>query len=458
MSHSAPRDVWHRDGRGAATNSIGGHRRLGPGPRVVAAALVAIIALWIVARPPGFGGLQYAGEIAGVLAVALLGAALVLATRLDAVERAFGGLDRMYVWHRWVAVAGTAMFFPHWLLVGSARWHAQTAPILGVRPNYGLGNDLGVIAILGLLGIALIALLPRIPVIGPMIRLAYEKWLASHRFAGLFVAAAVAHGLLVDPVIRRSVALWWAYLAIGALGVGAFAVRQIGDLRGWGRSGYVIAGVERLNATTLEVRLRPVGEHLDFVPGQFVYASFGGDARWQPHPFTISNAPGEPELRLSIKAAGDYTEGIYHQLRAGMPAGVEGPYGGFDYRSGGPRQIWIAGGIGITPFLSWVNSLDAGAGLDVDLFYAVTDPEQAVYLDELRAAAARVPGLRVHLNLDVAHGFLSADRVAREAAHRPRWCSIFMCGPVGMIRSLEGGLRRQGVPPGRIHYEEFSFR
>jgi DNA-binding response OmpR family regulator len=50
------------------------------------------------------------------------------------------------------------------------------------------------------------------------------------------------------------------------------------------------------------------------------------------------------------------------------------------------------------PVLELGQHAGTNAAVDVDLFYAVTDPDQAVYLDELRAAAARVAGLRLHLN------------------------------------------------------------
>ncbi len=43
-------------------------------------------------------------------------------------------------------------------------------------------------------------------------------------------------------------------------------------------------------------------------------------------------------------------------LRTGTRVQVEGPYGRFDFRKGGARQIWLAGGIGITPFLAWAES------------------------------------------------------------------------------------------------------
>ena len=89
---------------------------------------------------------------------------------------------------------------------------------------------------------------------------------------------------------------------------------------GWGRADYIVSGVERLNGTTLEVRLRHLRHRIDFTAGQFVYASVGGAAYWQPHP-TVSNAPGEAELRLSIKANSDYTGGLYEHLRSGGSGG-----------------------------------------------------------------------------------------------------------------------------------------
>ncbi len=420
--------------------------------------VVAVVAGWYLLRPTGFGSGQYLGEVAGVLAVTFLSASLVLAMRLAVVERAFDGLDRMYVWHRWIATSGVLLFVPHILLVGGRDSATPDPTSPASAPRYGIGNNLGIISIIGLGVLVAAAFLPRIPVVRRIVRLGYEKWLGSHRFAGLFVAAAVAHGLLVDPVIRASAALWWIYLAIGAVGIGAFVARQVGDLRGWGRADYVVAEAERLNSTTLEVRLRPVRRHIDFVAGQFVYASFGGPAYWQPHPFTVSNAPGESELRLSIKATGDYTAGLYEHLRRGAGATVEGPYGGFDQRIGGPRQVWIAGGIGITPFLSWANALDPETAPQVELFYAVADTDHALYVDELTDAVHRVPSLRLHVSVDDRDGFLSIERIARTTPHDLQECMFFMCGPGGMIRAFDRDLRERGVAASQIHYEEFSFR
>ena len=81
----------------------------------------------------------------------------------------------------------------------------------------------------------------------------------------------------------------------------------------------------------------------------------------EPHPFTISSAPHEPDVRLSIKSSGDWTQHLHEHLESGARAFVDGPYGEFNYKTGGHRQIWIAAGIGITPFLSWIRDLQGDA-------------------------------------------------------------------------------------------------
>ena len=112
------------------------------------------------------------------------------------------------------------------------------------------------------------------------------------------------------------------------------------------------------NKTTLSVALAPVRKPLSFTPGQFVFLALGGTGGWERHPFSVSSAPSDPRLELTIKASGDYTRELYDQLQPGVPAKLAGPFGGFDYRQGGHDQIWIAGGIGVTPFLSWIRSID----------------------------------------------------------------------------------------------------
>jgi predicted ferric reductase len=94
-------------------------------------------------------------------------------------------------------------------------------------------------------------------------------------------------------------------------------------------------------------------------------------------------------LRLTIKASGDFTRHLFANLKAGTSAVVEGAYGMFNYKTGGEKQIWVAGGIGVTPFLSFLRDLKTDLAHRCGFLLHSATPEEAVFVDEIEAIAAR---------------------------------------------------------------------
>src|SRR5439155_7357928 len=123
-------------------------RRPPPGPGIFAALVALYPVAWIIARPPAQPTLRFGAEVCGAEALLLLSCTLVLATLLPPIERAFGGLDRVAVWHRRVATAAVVLLVPHVALVGSPADPYET----------GLGHGLGDVALLGILVVPLGAL------------------------------------------------------------------------------------------------------------------------------------------------------------------------------------------------------------------------------------------------------------------------------------------------------------
>jgi predicted ferric reductase len=317
-------------------SSVSGSGRAGVSALLT--VFVANIVLWVVARPAGQPAGRFVGELCGSEAVLLFSCALVLATLLRPIERAFGGLDRVALWHRRAAVAGVVLLIPHVALVNSAPDRYGTS----------FGHALGDGALVGLLVLAVWALAPglraaRWPgVIRRMAQATYERWLTAHRLTGVFVIAAVVHGAIVDPVLHRSPLLHVVFLAIGAVGIVAYLYRELLARYFVPIYDYTVANVRQVNQTTLGVTLAPVRKSLSFTPGQFVFLALGGASGWERHPFSVSSSPNDSQLELTIKASGDYTRELYDKLRTGVPAKLAGPFGGFDYREGGRDQIWIA--------------------------------------------------------------------------------------------------------------------
>src|ERR1700682_6166236 len=247
------------------------------GSAVLIAVVLGNVALWLIARPANQPTARYLGELCGVEAVLLFACSLVLATLLPPIERAFGGLDRVVVWHRRTAIAGVVLLVPHRALVATSADPYATS----------LGQGLGVAALLGLLVLSVWALAPRLRAArwpGPIQQLArttFERWLTAHRLTGLFVALAVAHGAIVDPVLRASAVLRIVYLAVGGIGIAAYVYREIFARFVLPTHDYTVATVGRPNDTTLEVALEPAGAPLSFISGQFVVLAFGGASRWE---------------------------------------------------------------------------------------------------------------------------------------------------------------------------------
>jgi predicted ferric reductase len=426
------------------------------GPAVLVGAAVAYLALWVVARPADQPVARYVGEILGAEAVLLFSSALVLATLFPFIERAFDGLDRVAIWHRYAAIVGVVLMLVHPLF-------ASAGPRPDINAVSASGAAMGTIAMWGFLLLSIWALAPslaRARWAGSLRRLAkisYERWLTGHRLMGLFVIAAVLHAIFIDQVLRESTTLLAGYLVVGGVGIAAYLYRELFARFVVPVHDYTVAKATHLNASTLDVSLKPTGKALPFQAGQFIGLAFGGSLGWQRHPFTIASSPSDEALDVTIRAAGDYTRELFDELKPGTPAKVVGPFGSFDFRRGGASQIWVAGGVGVTPFMSWIRSMDDSFDRDVTFWYSVKDEADAIFLDEIKAAAQRHPTFRPRLVATSEQGRLTAGKAAEGLSPgKATW--VYMCGPDAMTSSLAKGFEGLGVPTDQIRYERFSIR
>ena len=157
-----------------------------------------------------------------------------------------------------------------------------------------------------------------------------------------------------------------------------------------------------------------------------------------------------------MKALGDYTSRVRDVVEPGMPAVIGGPHGRFSHAKGTGRQIWIAGGVGVAPFLSWLRALDGELSFRVDFFY--TADGAAPFADEIMTIASRYESLHVQVVDTSVDGRLTVERVLDAAGNHRNDVSVFMCGPMRMLQSFGVGLRLAGVPARHIHREYFDWR
>ncbi len=389
---------------------------------------------------------QMIAEIFSSTAMVLIACALILATRPRFLERYFGGLDQVYQTHKKVALSAIILIFVHYFIV----------PDLGESE---VGILLGIFAFAGILISIVLALAPRIPFLGGYISLAYHRWRNLHRWIGVFFIVAIAHSLLVKNLVHTTAVPFRFLLVVYAAGLSAYIYKELFS-RKWDRSfPYIVNALRPLNGTTMELTLKSDRHKPAFRAGQFMYVSFEKDAILkEPHPFTISSSPREEHLRLSVKASGDWTRYLFENLRTGAPAKVDGFYGMFDYKAGGKQQIWIAGGIGITPFLSWIRDLADKPDRKIDFYHTVRSAEDMIFWDEFIAAAERFSDFRPMIQITSRDGSLTTTKIANNTRGNIRNRDIYMCGPFGMMISFRKQFRQMGVPARQIHFEEFNFR
>lgn len=434
------------------------------GPVTIVLLVVAFGAVWLLGQPAGEPTGRYIGQFVGAESILLLSIALVLISTLPWVEVWFDGIDRAAIWHRRLAITGLVLLAPHVLMSSNPDGTA-------------LGGPLGAIGAIGMVALALWAILPRwqsvvpVPLRGlvlaardaPLIKDVrgifggYERWRLLHRTTGLFVAAGFFHGVLDGTPFDDAPVLRWTYVAVGGPGLAFYLYRELLARFFLSLHDYEVDSVRQIDEGLVEVALRPLGRHVTYVPGQFAMVYLEGKDGWHRHPFTIASAPQEGVIRVTVKALGDYTSRLHDLLEPGMPAVIGGPHGRFSHTRGTDRQLWVAGGVGVAPFLSWLRALDTHPPQHVDFFY--TSDGEAPFADEIREIAARHDTLHAHLiDTSVDGRVTTAQLLAATAPAAPGALSVFMCGPQGMLRTFQTELRAAGVPSRRIHREYFDWR
>ena len=383
---------------------------------------------------------------AGVAALSLMATAALLGSRWGWVESLLGGLDRVYRAHKWMGI--WALAFASYHLVFKADMNAwETASILEVsRHNARLVRQLSFVA---LMFIVLLALNRKIP---------YNVWRWWHKLSGPLFVIVILHWLTFDSPIafREPAGIWLAVLSV--LGVAAALHKLFLYPRVANHAEYEVVGVTP-GGGAIHVRLRPVGEAVAFRPGQFGFLRMKEDGLREPHPFTLAsgNAPGG-EGDFLIRGLGDFTKKLVANTQVGMHADIYAPYGRFSRPKGAGREVWIGGGVGISPFVSWLKDEQASGFDQVTLFYFYT-PGREFPSTEIMRDMARERGAEL---VPVPGGPASAEfkqrfaDIARESG--PDQVEIRFCGPEGLRRVVQEAMKQQGIPERNIEYEYFEFR
>lgn len=401
---------------------------------VVSVVVVVVITavLWLTATPANpITNLDRIRQTLGGLGLAGMSLCFVLAAKTRPVEAWFYGFDRSFVVHKWLAIGSAGVLAVHAVL----------------REIIGAGSE-NLVVSLG--GLALFLVIAGGAVTLYAKRLPYERWRWIHRLMGLALISGAYHAysLSAFPLLALSpLGIWMGVLI--AVGLVSF-VYVVFFYRGVNfRHTGTITDVAKLGNDFTELTIT-LDEPLRYSHGQYAFLRvFQDGLEDAPHPFSISGGDGKM-VTFTIKVSGDFTRDLHDKVQVGTKVALSPPFGHMDFAHGGPRQLWIAGGIGITPFLPYLKENEVTQ--DIDLFYSFRDKDAGVYADWLAAYAERNPHVAVHLVEFATSGNLDfSDYTLPEGAH------IFMCGPLPMMKAYRSYFTEK-YPGATITSEGFAFR
>lgn len=411
------------------------------------------VVIWAFMEPLGlrFLNLNAAttsiGQILGLVGMVMFSINLILAGRFKFLDKYFHGLDKVYANHSRIGAISFSLllFHPLFLVVKYITFSLQQAALFFV-PFTNMPVTWGIISLF--IMIVLISATF-------YIKLKYHIWKFSHKFMVFAFFFAMLHSFFIYSDVSRSNLLRLYILIFALLALFVSLRKSFLDKFLFNKIKYKVIGVKLLNADILEIEMSPVSKKLSFNPGQFAFFSFIGEGvSPESHPFSISSSSTEDNLKITVKNLGDYTK-LLLNLKSNDDVLIEGPFGGFSYKKAKSKnQIWIAGGIGITPYLSMVKGLESG--YNVDLYYSVKEAKEAVYLKDFEEISQKNPNLKFTLWNATESGYISSQSILNLSKGLDSK-DIFLCGPPMFMESLKNQFIGLGVNIKKIHYENFSF-
>jgi len=426
---------------------------------VMAISAIGVL-LWVLAPSTVFkfdntlDVLRVLGQFFGILGFTLFGTSLILSAHFKFLENFFYGLNKIYERHSQIGqVAFMMLLFHPLLLLSNYNGYTFSGAINFFTPSNYWPINWGIFS-LGLMILLIVLTL--------YLRPKYNIWKWTHKFMGLAFFFGAVHAFLIPSDIATYMPLRVYILAVFIFSIYSFIYHTILGKFLIKKYKYIVSGVQVLGGNVTEVMLNPTGEKLAFTSGQFVFVIFQDkNVSSESHPFSLSSATDTDTLSFTIKNLGDFTSSLPN-LEIGSSALIEGPFGKFSYKEAGSKnqnkkQIWIAGGIGVTPFLSMIYDVVKYPEYSVEFYYCLKNEKEAVHLEELKKLESENNHIKIIPFYSDVSGFVNAS-VVEKMSGGLKDKDIFICAPPVMIRALRKQFLSLGVDSNLLHSEEFNLR
>ena len=208
----------------------------------------------------------------------------------------------------------------------------------------------------------------------------------------------------------------------------------------------------------------PRSADLDYKPGQFFFITLKqGDTELSKH-FSFSSSPTEKDHFEFTKKFTDHEYSVaLKAAKVGDCARIDAAYGQFTFEGEYSKIALLAGGIGITPFMSICKyATDRCLESKIALFYGCRTEQDIAFRREFEDLAKRNLNLKIHFVLNQAGsewkgatGVISADMIKNELPDYKENV-FYCCGPPPMVQAMQKMIESLSMPKKQLKLEYFT--
>lgn len=386
-------------------------------------------------------------QLFSLIGTILLSYTFILSSRFNFLEKIFGSLDTIYKKHHLSGALAFLLLISHPILLALNAFQSSSSAKVYLLPSTNLIYSTGVLALYSLIISLTFTLLVKLP---------YHLWFKTHQLMGIVLPLALIHTLFINSDISRSplLKIWIiAWILIASI---AYLYKRFFYANHGPKVLYQVDNLENINGL-LDLSLSPINNSLKYYPGQFIFISFEQNGiTTEFHPFTIASSPNSKNLRLCLKVVSNYTASLI-DLKRGTKATILGPYGHL-YKAFETNKnlILIAGGIGITPFMSMIETeIVNQKNRQLNLFYSTKSIDSAFNNFRFTSLSTQNNNFKYYPVFTDKNPRLSAKYIQKRCSNFLS-SNIIICGPQIMIADLKNQLTYLNVKSQNIFIEDFS--
>ncbi|WP_322049406.1 PDR/VanB family oxidoreductase [Paraburkholderia sp. J67] len=193
-----------------------------------------------------------------------------------------------------------------------------------------------------------------------------------------------------------------------------------------------------------------------FSGGAHVLVSMQDGDQWHHNAYSLLSSPHDTrQYQIAVRreeASRGGSAFMHEQVQVGTRLAIGSPANLFELAREAKKHVFIAGGIGITPFLAQLHehAPATDSTFDLELHYAYRSPEHGAFVDELKAGPHAA---NVHCHVESEGGRLDLHKLFKSL---PADAHVYVCGPQGLNDAVYANAALLGWPKAQLHSEQFA--